>query len=366
MSRIPPVTVVDLLELFAILLPGIARGASLPVDGNKLVFSTDDLPKELDDRARFKLWQEIYRDSVGPSDTAYLSDHPFHVQWSFTPFQNTMVGRFKGTISEITRTARQAAASPYDHYYLTFNTGAEPLRVVQRGLEQRWAQGEATFCSAVETGSVLAHAPSEWLGVMIPCQPIREIVSAADDLLLSSFDRASPLMQHLQRYLGILSQPSEFPSDPVLARHIETTLIDLVALALGVHGDAAMIARMRGLRAARVRSILAEIAAGFADPSFSVSNVALRLGLSPRYIQDLLQETGASFTERVHELRLQRARTMLIDRSNDYLRVNEIALACGFNEVSYFHRCFRRRFGASPAEYRKNDRNGSGQAEPTA
>ena len=63
-------------------------------------------------------------------------------------------------------------------------------------------------------------------------------------------------------------------------------------------------------------------------------------------------ETGSSFTERMLEFRLQKARCMLADRRNDRMRIGDIALACGFNEVSYFNRCFRRRFGASPTQYR--------------
>jgi transcriptional regulator GlxA family with amidase domain len=37
------------------------------------------------------------------------------------------------------------------------------------------------------------------------------------------------------------------------------------------------------------------------------------------------------------------------------MKVSDIALACGFNEVSYFNRCFRRRFGASPLQHRGNN-----------
>jgi AraC-like DNA-binding protein len=54
----------------------------------------------------------------------------------------------------------------------------------------------------------------------------------------------------------------------------------------------------------------------------------------------------------VLELRLQKARSMLADRRCDRLRVSEIAYASGFNEVSYFNRCFRRRFGATPTHFR--------------
>ena len=37
----------------------------------------------------------------------------------------------------------------------------------------------------------------------------------------------------------------------------------------------------------------------------------------------------------------------------DYLRISEIAYEVGFNDLSYFNRAFRRRFGHSPGEARK-------------
>jgi transcriptional regulator GlxA family with amidase domain len=108
----------------------------------------------------------------------------------------------------------------------------------------------------------------------------------------------------------------------------------------------------RGLRAARLQEILAEIRAGFADPALSPGRVALKLGVSARHVQNLLQQSGTSFTERVLELRLQKARTMLVDRSKQGLKVGDIARASGFNEVSHFNGCFRRRSGASPTSFR--------------
>jgi AraC-like DNA-binding protein len=43
---------------------------------------------------------------------------------------------------------------------------------------------------------------------------------------------------------------------------------------------------------------------------------------------------------------------MLCDQRYNRLKISDIAYACGFNEASYFNRCFRRRFGASPTQYR--------------
>ena len=129
-----------------------------------------------------------------------------------------------------------------------------------------------------------------------------------------------------------------------------------MTLVLGVRGDGKEMAERRGLRAARIQAILAEIRAGFTYPAFSARDVAHRLGLKPHYVQNLLGETGQNFSERVLELHLQKVRAMLANPRFDSMKVSDVAYASGFSEISYFNRCFRRRFGASPSQYR----NGNG------
>src|SRR5688500_17686106 len=95
--------------------------------------------------------------------------------------------------------------------------------------------------------------------------------------------------------------------------------------------------RSRGWAACAPRACttFAALKADFADPAVSVASLATKLALSPAYLQRLLYDTGASFTERVLELRLQKARAMLASASHRRSRISEIALACGFSEVSY-------------------------------
>lgn len=107
-----------------------------------------------------------------------------------------------------------------------------------------------------------------------------------------------------------------------------------------------------GLRAARIASVIAEINEGFADQRFSTCVLAERLGLSVRYVQDLLQDSGSGITDRIMDLRLAKARRLLIDDHSRLLKIGDVAKLCGFSELSYFHRSFRRRFGASPAKFR--------------
>jgi len=42
----------------------------------------------------------------------------------------------------------------------------------------------------------------------------------------------------------------------------------------------------------------------------------------------------------------------LADARYDRLKVIDIAHDCGFNDVSHFNRCFRRRFGVTPSDIR--------------
>jgi AraC-like DNA-binding protein len=54
----------------------------------------------------------------------------------------------------------------------------------------------------------------------------------------------------------------------------------------------------------------------------------------------------------VLELRLQKAYRLLTDARHADRKVIDIALSCGFNDVSYFHRSFRGRFGMTPSDAR--------------
>jgi transcriptional regulator GlxA family with amidase domain len=190
-----------------------------------------------------------------------------------------------------------------------------------------------------------------FLALAVDQARLRELVDRVEELVARPLPN-SPALRHLRRYLEILPGWEDAADGPDLLAHIGTTLTDLVALALGAGRDAAEVAKMRGLRAARRHEIVREIRARFADPEFSAQQLAGRMGVTDRYVQDLLHESGATFSQRVLEVRLQHARTMLEDCRYDRLKVGEIANASGFNKIPYFNRCFRQRFGATPTQFR--------------
>jgi AraC-like DNA-binding protein len=69
-------------------------------------------------------------------------------------------------------------------------------------------------------------------------------------------------------------------------------------------------------------------------------------------LQRLIETTGTSFTERVNELRLQRAFALLSEAHGKRRRISDIALEAGFSDLSHFNRLFRSRFGDTPSGVR--------------
>jgi AraC-like DNA-binding protein len=312
--------------------------------------SSDDLPAELDEAKRIALWRE--HNSSFTFDSDFLDDRPLSVKAEFIVSGPVKVLRVYGTLREIARTRRHIARDPHDDLCLTFNTGYSEWLLRQRGRDNIPGSRQAILHSNAEPYLFRAETEAGWLGVGVSHKALSELVASPEDLVARTLDSNTPAMRHLHGYIGLALGADGLGADPALDAHIGTTLVDLMALALGARGDAEALAQARGVRTARLQAVLDQIRGRFTNPALSPALVALKLGLSPRYVRDLLHETGVGFSERVAELRLQRARTMLMEPRHDALKVIDIAYACGFNDVSHFNRRFRARFGASPTQFR--------------
>jgi AraC-like DNA-binding protein len=115
---------------------------------------------------------------------------------------------------------------------------------------------------------------------------------------------------------------------------------------------AAHIARHRGLAAARLDAIKAEILLNLGSSDLALTTIAANHGLSTRYIQHLFELSGESFTGFVLEQRLLSAHRLLREPKSRWRKVSDVAAGAGFSDISYFNRAFRARFGATPSEVR--------------
>jgi AraC-like DNA-binding protein len=133
---------------------------------------------------------------------------------------------------------------------------------------------------------------------------------------------------------------------PTVGRH----LAELVALAMGSRAVAALDATCL----ARRQAIMDELDKALADPTLSLPLLAARIGMPTRTLQTAFEEGGTSYSAELSRRRLARAHALLSDHANRDRRVIDIALACGFADVSHFNRQFRAYFGTTPTSVRNS------------
>lgn len=320
---------------------------------DKVTFSSDGLPPGLNDRQRFLAWRELHNHYFGRTDLT-PSDGQFEARMEFLLAKDVVIGKGAATFQNSRHGGSHAQASDEARIGLIINTGVGPFRMRQRGHDELLAAGGAMLVSPVDPVSLsLRERRATWLMFSLPYDLIPRVTPRAEDLVGFPLRAGGEALRLISGYTELIFKESNV-ADPLIDAHISQTLIDLVGLAAGAERDGALLARERGLRAARLKAVVEAIARGYADPAFSINVVVRRLRISERYIQELLRSTGAGFSERVLELRLQHAVVLLARREVANRKISEIAYSCGFNDLSYFHRCFRRRFGMTPAGARAN------------
>jgi AraC-like DNA-binding protein len=183
--------------------------------------------------------------------------------------------------------------------------------------------------------------------VHLPMAALNAAVAGVDDMVGRELAPGGALSLAMDYSDLLLRHPAAVDeAGMAIAQH----LMDLASLGLGARGELALAAERGGLRAVRLKVVLMILERRFSEPDFSAQKLAAAAGLSERYVNELLYEAGASFTTRLNELRLRKAAGLLAQAGER--RISDVAFECGFNDLSYFNRCFRRRFGLTPSAAR--------------
>jgi AraC-like DNA-binding protein len=86
-----------------------------------------------------------------------------------------------------------------------------------------------------------------------------------------------------------------------------------------------------------------------AQEKFSIERLSRDMGISrPQLYRKITSLTGKAPNEWIRDLRLERAFQLLRDQHGN---VSEIAYEVGFNNLSYFAKCFQKKFGLLPSQY---------------
>jgi AraC-like DNA-binding protein len=106
------------------------------------------------------------------------------------------------------------------------------------------------------------------------------------------------------------------------------------------------------MRGSRLSAIKAYILTAIDNPALCLDDVAVQQGISSSYVRKLFAAEGAKFASYVLGIRLEKVLRMLVDPDSRSHSISAIALKCGFNDISYFNRVFRKRYGCTPSDLR--------------
>jgi AraC-like DNA-binding protein len=247
--------------------------------------------------------------------------------------------------------AGAARAGNDDHLY--FGITLEGCSVAQhRRGEVTLQDGEGVLLSARD-GFTLTHPGQvRFLGLRLSRVVLGTRLNNIDDAVLRVVRRDAPALTLLTRYLGLALDES-LPAPSGLQGLVASHVYELAAMAIGTTGEGAVIAHGLGVRAARLQAIKADLVANLGDYELSVSAIAARHGVTPRYVHKLFAYEGMTYSGFVLGHRLERVHRMLTDPLYAGHSISALAFGAGFGDLSYFNRAFRRRYGATPSDIRR-------------
>ncbi|MEO5324613.1 AraC family transcriptional regulator [Mesorhizobium sp. CC13] len=314
-------------------------------DGQSFSFRvlTDELPPQ----DRLAVLREVYGRAILKAELAPVDDAPVHMDMRVRLLPG--VGIATGTASPIRVAVRKEAIDNDDVILLAALSGGSHMQI--GSFEESIRPGCAMFVPGGREGANVTRPGFGYINLRFERKALQPLLGDVTRMLMRPIPINHGPMQLLISYATALQTLDE-PLPGNMARMVSSHLLDLTALTLGAERDAEQVALGRGLRAARLAAIKADIAARTELRGLSAEAIAAQHKLSPRYVRKLFESEGLSFTEFALGQKLKRAHRMLADPLRTQRSITDIAYEAGFNDLSYFNRAFRRRFDATPSEIR--------------
>lgn len=310
-------------------------------------FSTTDFPES----ERVNAFQDVYA-SIANTDMEPYQGHAPFVEMVGQLLPN--LGVYESIVSPhlSRRTATHVAAESNDNLALVVPIDRSALIYPENSEPLHCMPGEAVLMSTDSIHQALNPNAITIAVIVAPRTQIAPRVSDLNKCLMKKISSASvPELRLLVGYTRMLVQMKQDLS-PELASLASAQIHDLLTLLLGAKQDEMEIAKGRGLRAVRLKAVKSDILEHITDSELSISHVALRQGISPQYIRALFHSEQTTFADYVTGIRLEQAYRLLRSPLHMGCSISTLAFAMGFNNLSWFNRVFKQRFGLTPSDVR--------------
>jgi len=280
-------------------------------DCASLHFSTRDLPAS----KRLPALRELFDQSIRleiDAEPGHAVEMTMHVAPGLRRAK-----MLSSLTARMTRPA-QMLADGEDTICLMMKTGGH-MAVTQRRREGVPQVGDGVLLVYREP-ALLQFVDTTYLSVRVPFGALATLANNVEAAAARCIPRDTEALSLLRAYVANLP---ERIADPQLGRLSATHVYDLIALAIGATDEGREIANRRGIRAARLETIKADL---IQNAALHLDQLAARQGISPRYVQMLFEEAGTTFSGFALERRLDAARSMLTSPRYATWSITAIAL----------------------------------------
>lgn len=262
--------------------------------------------------------------------------------WRWTMGELTMI-RPRSPNAVVQRNARLARDGG-DRVMLHFQHAGSCLHK-QSNKTYNLRAGDSILTDSNENYRVDLSGDNDMLVVEMPRRNLVERVPGLNDVIAHRIAGETPSSRLLHDFiLSLWRQGDQRNADPAWVKSITDVFYNLLTLALAdrnvsADNDALLITRLTSLVKARI-----------CDPDFRPSHLADELGISIRTVQNAFARIGATPSAYILDRRLTHAADRLV--AAPQLSITSVAYEAGFNDCSYFTRCFKHKYGLSPTAYR--------------
>ncbi|CCB66240.1 MULTISPECIES: helix-turn-helix domain-containing protein [unclassified Hyphomicrobium] len=281
----------------------------------------------------FMPWTPEYsgRDFVGRVESVTLS--------------HGAVGRVRMSPIVATKTKSNIANSPIDCVHANLIISGE-LKVDQGGETKIAKRGDLvlyeSFSAVILTEK--PEVPCDNLALVVPMQEFSRLESIGgrpfSNVLISSEKLGAPLSACLTMLAQSLCSSPVEELDGLLK-----ACIALLPISMGLFETNV---KEVGSKNYFLKKLLDYIDHNLSDPDLSPLKVAQQFGISIRYVHKLFGQFGSTFGTHVTSERLKRIRWDLQVSSGRRPSISSLAYRWGFNDLSTFHRAFKKQFGCTP------------------
>jgi AraC-like DNA-binding protein len=309
-------------------------------------FTTDDVPGY----RRLALWQDIVCDVYVRLDCKSDLGSDFRGAVTRAPLGRATCSEVSSQQQRVFRT-RSRIANANEEFFLIALGQAGSGGVIQDGRETLIRPGEFAIYDTTRPYELrFDHAFTQTI-LQVPRDMLQRRIAGTQALTAVSFGSDRPLQRLAYDFVYQVCRSAD-QIEPDHAVRLSEQAVDLVAMALSERLGTQPLPSTH--RSALLYRLKAHVRAHLAVPHLSLAETAAALGISPRYVNDLLSDEQTSFQRYLLSERLAQCERDLSSPMLAHRHVSEIAFAWGFNDLSHFGRVFRQHFGKSPRDFRQS------------